>query len=103
MIHPAALSSNKITSAIQPSDKSSAIGAAQVSKQFGAFLSDAISKINEQQIQVDQLNQKFISGELPDVHNLVIASEKAALGLELTVQIRNKVIEAYQEVMRTQI
>jgi flagellar hook-basal body complex protein FliE len=59
--------------------------------------------LNTQQATVDQLNQSFIKGELSDVHQLTIASEKATLGLELTVQVRNKIVEAYQEVMRTQL
>jgi flagellar hook-basal body complex protein FliE len=92
----------RFTSPIAKPDETAA-GAAQMSKQFGTFLNDALSKLNEQQAAVDQLNQKFVTGEMTDVHKLMIASEKASLGLELTVQIRNKVIEAYQEVMRTQI
>ena len=45
----------------------------------------------------------FEAGQLPDVHQLLIAAEKSSINLELTVQFRNKVIEAYQEIMRTQI
>ncbi|WP_336746333.1 flagellar hook-basal body complex protein FliE [Paenibacillus sp. y28] len=78
-------------------------GAVELSKQFGEYLSDALGKVNEQQAQVDKLSGQFVSGELADVHQLLIASEKASLGLELTVQIRNKVIEAYQDIMRTQL
>jgi flagellar hook-basal body complex protein FliE len=78
-------------------------GANDLGKQFGAFLNEAINNLNTQQATVDQLNQSFIKGELSDVHQLTIASEKAALGLELTVQVRNKIVEAYQEVMRTQL
>lgn len=78
-------------------------GAADVTKSFGSFLSGALNQVQAQQHQVESLNQKFIVGEVADVHKLTIAAEKASLGLELTVQIRNKAIEAYQEIMRTQI
>jgi flagellar hook-basal body complex protein FliE len=78
-------------------------GAVDVAKSFGSFLNDAMNQVQEQQAAVDSLNQKFITGEVADVHKLMIAAEKASLGLELTVQIRNKAIEAYQEIMRTQI
>ena len=40
---------------------------------------------------------------MENVHEATIAAEKAALALELTVQIRNKVVEAYQEIMRMSI
>jgi len=76
---------------------------AEVSEQFSAFLNNAINDLNNQQAAVNSLNTKFIKGETSDVHQLMIASEKASLGLELTVQVRNKVIEAYQEIMRIQV
>ncbi|WP_282941804.1 flagellar hook-basal body complex protein FliE [Paenibacillus sp. RC67] len=77
--------------------------AAEVSEQFGQFLTDAMNKLKEQQVEVDKLNNQFAKGETSDVHQIMIASEKASLGLELTVQVRNKVVEAYQEIMRTQV
>jgi flagellar hook-basal body complex protein FliE len=82
--------------AAQPNEKS----ASEVSDQFSTYLSGAIADLNKQQAAVDQLNTQFVKGEMSDVHKLMIASEKASLGLELTVQVRNKVIEAYQEIMR---
>jgi flagellar hook-basal body complex protein FliE len=48
------------------------------------------------------MSDKFILGQV-NVDQLMIASEQATLSLQLTTQIRNKVIEAYQEIMRTQI
>jgi flagellar hook-basal body complex protein FliE len=92
---------NLVNSAQSPIDKD--MSASDMSKQFGSFLNDAMNNLNDQQKTVDQLNQSFVKGELSDVHQLTIASEKAGLGLELTVQVRNKVIEAYQEIMRTQL
>jgi flagellar hook-basal body complex protein FliE len=88
--------------AVQPANVTET-GANDLGKQFGAFLNEAIGNLNSQQTTVDQLNQSFIKGELSDVHQLTIAAEKASLGLELTVQVRNRIIEAYQEVMRTQL
>lgn len=70
---------------------------------FAAFLNQALDKVNRQQMNEQNLTDKFVSGELKDVHTLEIASQKASLGLQLTVQVRNKVIEAYQEVMRMQV
>jgi flagellar hook-basal body complex protein FliE len=98
------ISSNPVSfiKASQPANAAEP-GANDLGKQFGAFLNEAINSLNTQQATVDQLNQSFIKGELSDVHQLTIASEKATLGLELTVQVRNKIVEAYQEVMRTQL
>lgn len=102
MIDKISYSPINIMSSIQPKDNTGE-GADDLGKKFGSFLNDAITNLNTQQIQVDQLNESFIKGELSDVHQLTIASEKASLGLELTVQVRNKVLEAYQEMMRMQL
>jgi flagellar hook-basal body complex protein FliE len=81
----------------------SAAGAAQIAESFGSMLNSAIQSLNQQQAQVEHLNQQFIIGENSDAHALTIAAEKLSLGLEMTVQIRNKAVEAYQEIMRMQI
>jgi flagellar hook-basal body complex protein FliE len=83
--------------------KTEEVGATDLAQQFGSFLNSAISNLSKDEAQVDQLNTQFISGNLADVHQLTIAAEKASLGLELTLQVRNKVIEAYQDVMRMQM
>jgi flagellar hook-basal body complex protein FliE len=74
-----------------------------LTQSFGQFLTDAVGDMNQQRTYVGDLQQKFITGELPDVHRLMIEAEKASLATALTIQIRNKVVEAYQEIMRTQI
>jgi flagellar hook-basal body complex protein FliE len=102
MIDKISYSPINIMSSITPKDNAGE-GADDLGKKFGSFLNEAMTNLSAQQKQVDQLNESFIKGELSDVHQLTIASEKASLGLELTVQVRNKVLEAYQEIMRMQL
>ncbi|GIP33063.1 flagellar hook-basal body complex protein FliE [Paenibacillus sp. J2TS4] len=83
--------------------KASVVGAMDLTQKFDQFLRGAIADLNQQQHQVEGLNEQFIKGEVNDVHQLMIASAKAELGLQLTVQVRNKVVEAYQDVMRMQL
>lgn len=87
-------------SAVNSATKASGVN---IGEQFNSMLNDAIAKIDGDHKEVDKLNNMFAAGELPDVHKLLIESQKAELNLQLTVQIRNKVIEAYQEIMRTQV
>ncbi|CAG7623510.1 flagellar hook-basal body complex protein FliE [Paenibacillus allorhizosphaerae] len=89
----------KITGPIVPKST----GAVEISDQFGKFLGEAIADLNSKQKTVDVLNDQFVKGDMTDVHQMMIATERASLGLELTVQVRNKVIEAYQEIMRMQV
>jgi len=53
--------------------------------------------------QADVLGQQLASGELTDLHEYMAAATKASLAVELTVAIRDKAVEAYQEIMRMQI
>ncbi|MEX2415306.1 MAG: flagellar hook-basal body complex protein FliE [Paenibacillaceae bacterium] len=90
-------------SSVKPIATTPKAGRVDIGEQFNSILNDALAKIGGHQQEVDQLNNMFAAGELPDVHKLLIAAEKSSLNLQLTVQVRNKVIEAYQEIMRTQI
>ncbi len=82
-------------------DKSS--GAIAFGESFASFLDNAMGNLQAQHHTVEQLGNQFMVGNLDDIHQLTIANEKALLGLELTVQVRNKAVEAYQEIMRMQI
>jgi len=70
---------------------------------FGAVLKDAISTVNELQKRSDQEIQKLMTGESEDLHNTVIAMQKADLSFQMMMQVRNKIVQAYQEIVRMQI
>lgn len=67
---------------------------------FADFLNDAISEVNKLQIESEELNEAFAMGKNDNIHQVMIAAEKADVALQFTIQIRNKVLEAYQEIMR---
>ena len=70
---------------------------------FGEILKDAISTANELQKQSDQEIQKLMTGESPDLHTTVIAMQRADLSFQMMMQVRNKIVQAYQEIMRMQV
>lgn len=75
---------------------------AEATESFAAFLKSALDGVAAQEQQVHRVNDQFLIGEA-DVNDVLIASVKAELSLNLTAQVRNKVIEAYQEIMRMQV
>jgi flagellar hook-basal body complex protein FliE len=75
---------------------------AESMENFGEYLKQAIDSVAQQEEAVKRTTEQFILGNV-DVSELMIVSEQAKLSLQLTVQIRNKVIEAYQEIMRMQV
>ena len=70
---------------------------------FGDLYREAMNKVNQQQIEANIATEGLITGEIEDLHHVMIASEKARLSLQLTVQVTNKVIEAYKEITRMQL
>jgi flagellar hook-basal body complex protein FliE len=82
---------------------SAPIKPADVQTSFSRFLKDAIQQVNDQQIQSEQATNKLLKGENVDLHQVMIAAQKASISLQLAVEIRNKAIEAYQEMMRMQV
>jgi flagellar hook-basal body complex protein FliE len=70
---------------------------------FSEIFKQTLEEVKSAQNQSDKLTNELVTGEVKDIHEVTIASQKASLSLQLTVQVRNKVVEAYQEVMRMQL
>lgn len=70
---------------------------------FSQAIKKAVGEVNSLQGQADKLAVNLASGDVEDVHKAMMAMQKARLALDFTIQVRNKVIEAYQEVMRMQV
>ena len=73
------------------------------SKSFGEFLADSIKEVSSLQHKSEEMSALLAAGELDDISQAVIASEKADIALQLTMQVRNRIVEAYQEMMRMQV
>lgn len=73
---------------------------AETAREFGDFLRLALAKVEQSQTDASRAAQQLATGEIKDVAEVMIASEKASLSLQLTIQVRNKLLEAYQEIMR---
>ncbi len=70
---------------------------------FGSVLADAIGRVEQFQQNADSSIAKFLSGEDEEVHKVALATEQASMSFDLFLQVRNKVVSAYQEVMRMQM
>lgn len=75
----------------------------QDSPSFSEILRAQLERVNQLQKEADQLTQDLLTGDLEHLHQLTITAEQANLALQLMVQVRNKLIEAYQEISRMQI
>ncbi|MGB9809637.1 MAG: flagellar hook-basal body complex protein FliE [Caldanaerobacter sp.] len=67
---------------------------------FSDFLKEALNKVNDLQLQAIEDDKELVTGEIDDINKVMIDAVKADIALQLTIQIKNKVLEAYQEIMR---
>jgi len=70
---------------------------------FADMLKNSINEINSLQQQSAEMKSTLVTGEVNELHQVMISAEKSSLAFQLTLQIRNKVVEAYQEIMRMQV
>ena len=70
---------------------------------FGKTVVDALENLEKTQDKADNLAVKAATGDLNDVHDYMVAATEASVQTELTVAIRNKAVEAFNEIMRMQV
>ena len=70
---------------------------------FGNVLTQAMQEIDHLQNESHQEIEKVLGGDITDVHSAMIAMQKADLSFQMMMQIRNKLVEAYHEIMRMQV
>jgi flagellar hook-basal body complex protein FliE len=70
------------------------------SDNFGDLLSKAIGGVNDLQQQAGEAQNDLIKGEAAELHQVMIAAEKAGISFDLLLEVRRRLIEAYQEIMR---
>lgn len=85
-------------SSIQPNTKSE-----EPKTSFGDMLQRTLDDVNQQKIDADQAITDLVTGKQPDIHRTMIDVEKASISFELLMQVRNKVIAAYDKIMSTQV
>ncbi|MEK3935085.1 flagellar hook-basal body complex protein FliE [Sporosarcina sp. FSL W7-1349] len=72
----------------------------EAQQSFGNFLKAAINEVDKKQIESDKMTQKLVLGGDVELHDVMIAAQKASVALNATMEVRNKVVEAYQEIIR---
>lgn len=69
---------------------------------FGQTLTDSIKRVNDMQMQKNDMIESFASGKTENVHELMINLQKASTTMQMTTAVRGKVLEAYRELVKIQ-
>ena len=76
---------------------------AQPGTGFQNALQTAVNQVENSQTVANQAIQKFVSGEDQELHSTILATQNAELQFEMLMQVRNKVVSAYEEIMKMQL
>ncbi len=82
--------------------RTAASGSAGPTDGFGKMLDGLVSSVDAKQTQANDLTKRVLLGETDQLHQSVIAMQEASVSFSLMVQVRNKLVESYQELMRMQ-
>ena len=70
---------------------------------FAAQLKDAVQEVQDLQVRRDDMVQDMVTGKTTEVHDVMIAAKESQLAFELLMEVRNKLLESYQEIMRISV
>lgn len=80
-----------------------AVSSSSSSGSFASALEGAIQSVEQTGQQADTAVQKFLNGDGEELHNVALSVQRASLAFDFGLQVRNKIVSAYQEVMKMQI
>lgn len=87
-------SANKISKEASP---------AEAGKTFSDILKESVDQVNTYQVQADTAIKELVAGRNKNIHETMLTIERADTSLKLMMQVRNKILDAYKEIMRMQV
>jgi flagellar hook-basal body complex protein FliE len=86
-----------------PGSEGRVAGAGEAGKSFMDVLQGSLDQVNRDQVQADQSIKEMVAGRNKNIHETMLAIERADSSMKLMMQVRNKVLDAYREIMRMQV
>ena len=93
----------QVGSFVQPGNRTAAADLPGNGASFGSVLTDQIDRLSAVQAKADDLALQAATGDLQSIQDYTIASTEAQLLTQLTVQVRNRAVEAFNDIMRMQV
>ncbi len=95
--------SNRYQPLVQQQTQKMNFGESEKAEKFTDTLKELVTDVNSLRKESAELTEKMIKGEPVDIHDVMIASEKAKTGFQLLMEMRNKFVDMYKEISRMQV
>jgi flagellar hook-basal body complex protein FliE len=89
--------------AITPIAEAAPAKAAVTGNVFGQVFAEAVNRVEQYRVNAETAVERFLSGEDQELHKVAMAAQQAELSFQLFLQVKNKAVQAYQDVMRMQL
>ncbi len=94
---------NSLSSILNSDSLKKSVNKGNISSSFDKMLKSSIEEVNDLQKNADKAMADIATGEVKDLHQAAIAIDKAEISMKMMLEIRNKALNAYKEILRTQI
>ena len=88
---------------LRPTEARAAEHGSQIDGEFYGLVKDFLGDVNHLQSRSGDALKAFVSGEITDLHQVMVAGQEAGIALDLLIEVRNRVVESFQEIMRIQV
>lgn len=85
------------------SSASNGVGNISATADFSTWMDGYVDSLNQKLLEADQLSARLVSGDIDNLHQIMIGLEESKLAFQLAVQVRNRILDAYQEISRIQL
>ncbi|UOR12729.1 flagellar hook-basal body complex protein FliE [Halobacillus amylolyticus] len=102
MVDWSQITNESLVKPVQP-QKTTTVTPSEAHSFFANSLKEAINQVNDAAVASDVKTKALARGEVDDLHDVMITSQKASITMQTTIEVRNKVIDAYKEIMRMQV
>jgi flagellar hook-basal body complex protein FliE len=92
-----------VAAPMEPMQMPAVSGSAEAAPGFGKWFAEEVATVNDKLVGADNDIRQLATGETQNLHDVMIRLEEARLSFQLLLQVRNRALEAYQEIMRTQV
>ena len=89
---------NSAMKSIPLKDKQHSVGMGSFAQQIGDSVLNGLNSVNNAKLEADRLQEEMALGGDVDVHSVMIAAEKASLSMQMTMQVRNRLLSAYTDI-----
>ena len=103
MVDPIALANPNTIQPILPNPPVAPVSPSTGGGAFGSVFAEAVARVENYRFEADQSVTRFMNGEDEEIHKVAMAVQRADLSFDLFLQAKNKVVQAYQEIMRMQL